>query len=284
LPLAKIEQKFYNESELLLRLTVRKELSMHTNWSKINVMDLLKSITTKRGVLFGFILFGALIAFEIFNFSTTEFALQDILGSELNFMGIGWAVVLAVAFCGIDFAGIARLFTPEQGRNEPVEVWYLFGAWLLAAMMNATLTWWGVSVAIRNHQTLGAAVVGQDALLKIVPIFVAVMVWVIRVLIIGTFSIAGERVFSMADDRPAFGGFRAKPRPASVEYPRPSPSTPTPRPVPALASARSLMQSGHSAPKPDATHRPGPAPRSEPTYHPIGMAASPKDDVMSVRR
>jgi hypothetical protein len=263
---------------------VRKELNMLSNWSKINVMDLLQKVTMKRGVLFGFILFGALIAFEVFNFSTTEFALQDVLGNELNFMGIGWAVVLAIAFCGIDFAGIARLFTPEQGRHEPVEVWYLFGAWLLAAMMNATLTWWGVSVAIRNHQTLGAAVVGQDMVFTVVPIFVAVMVWVIRILIIGTFAIAGERVFSMAGDRPAFGSFRANPQPVSANISRPPVTAPAPRHVPALASARPLMQSGHSAPKPDATHRSGPAPRSEPTYHPIGMTASPKDEVMAVRR
>lgn len=257
---------------------------MQASWSKINFTDMLQRITMRRGALFGFILFGALIAFEMFNFSTTEFALNDVLGSELNFMGIGWAVVLAIAFCGIDFAGIARLFTPEQGRNEPVEVWYLFGAWLLAAAMNATLTWWGVSVAIRNHQTLGAAVVGKDVMLRIVPIFVAVMVWVIRVLIIGTFSIAGERIFSMADDRPAFGGFHSKPRPASEVVSRPSVSTPAPRPAPVLMSARSLMRSGHSAPKPDSIRRPESASRLEPTYHPVGMTASPKDDSITIRR
>jgi hypothetical protein len=265
---------------------------MRTDLFKVNIMEMLRKITMKRGVLFGFILFGALIAFEMFNFSTTEFALNDVLGSELNFMGIGWAVVLAIAFCGIDFAGIARLFTPEQGRDEPVEVWYLFGAWLLAAAMNATLTWWGVSVAIRNHQTLGAAVVGQDTLLKVVPIFVAVMVWVIRVLIIGTFSIAGERIFTMADHRPAFGSFRSKPQSISPVAARPSMASPAPRPAPALASARSLMRSGQSsssaplrsAPRPESAHRPEPAPRYEPTYHPIGMAASSKDDVVAVRR
>jgi hypothetical protein len=207
-------------------------------------------------------------------------------------MGIGWAVVLAVAFCGIDFAGIARLFTPEQGRDEPVEVWYLFGAWLLAAAMNATLTWWGVSVAIRNHQTLGAAVVGQDMMLRVVPIFVAVMVWVIRVLIIGTFSIAGERIFSMADDRPAFGGFHAKPRPASTPEVRPPVYTPSPRPTPAMMSARprnrqvpgSSQVPFKSSPKPEPAYRPESSSRLEPTYHPIGVSASPKDDAVAVRR
>ena len=66
-----------------------------------------------------------------------------------------WATILAIAFCGIDFAGIARLFTPEQGADEPKEVWYLFGAWLLAATMNAMLTWWGVAIAILSHEVAG---------------------------------------------------------------------------------------------------------------------------------
>lgn len=155
----------------------------------------------QRGRAFGYMIIGALLAFEIFNFSTTEFALRDVLG-DLKFIGIPWATILSIAFCGIDFAGIARIFTPEQGADEPAEVWYLFGAWVLAAAMNATLTWWGVSVAIVGHTSMGASVVGAATIQKVVPIFVAVMVWVIRILIIGTFSIAGERMFSMAEARP----------------------------------------------------------------------------------
>src|SRR5512145_3353681 len=151
----------------------------------------LPKLPISRNVVVGGLIFMALIAFEIFNYSTTEFSLGDLLG-DLKFMGVRWATILAIAFCGIDFAGIARLFTPEKGKDEPAEVWYLFGAWLLAAGMNAILTWWGVSVAIVNHQTSGAAVISQATLLKIVPVFVAIMVWVIRVLIIGTFSVAGE--------------------------------------------------------------------------------------------
>jgi hypothetical protein len=144
---------------------------------------------------------GALLAFEIFNFSTTEFALKDVLG-DLTFIGMRWATILSIAFCGIDFAGIARLFTPEQEmKDEPAEVWYLFGAWLLAAAMNATLTWWGVSVAIVNHTSLGSAVVDRGTIQTVVPVFVAIMVWVIRVLIIGTFSLAGERMFGQPDNR-----------------------------------------------------------------------------------
>ena len=98
----------------------------------------------RPGLLFGVLILAALLAFELFNYSTTDYALRDLLGN-LQFAGIPWATILAIAFCGMDFAGIARLFTPEQGADEPKEVWYLFGAWLLAATMNAVLTWWGRS-------------------------------------------------------------------------------------------------------------------------------------------
>jgi hypothetical protein len=272
--------------------------------TNLNFMDALSSISKKRGAIFGIIIFMALIAFEIFNFSTTEFALKDVLG-DLSFAGITWAAILAVAFCGIDFAGIARIFTPEQGRDEPVEVWYLFGAWLLAAVMNASLTWWGVSVAIQNHQPLGSAVLGADVVSKVVPIFVALMVLTIRVLIIGTFSVAGERLFSIADDRsyshtssysrPATNSYPARPMPSMSANPTRPPSTvisnsARPASVPPLVTARSLMtQSAQSAPrpapKPEPAYQSEPAARPEPSYHPIGsLSASPKDDYMATRR
>lgn len=147
----------------------------------------------RPSVAFVVMIFGALIAFEIFNYSTTDHALSDLLGN-LTFLGIPWSTVLALAFCGIDFAGIARLFTPEQGMNEPKEVWYLFGAWLLAATMNAILTWWGVSVAVAGHNTASSAVVDQQTITSVVPVFVAIMVWVIRILIIGTLSLTMDRM------------------------------------------------------------------------------------------
>jgi hypothetical protein len=164
-------------------------------------ITLFNNFHIRRGLAFGVIIIAALLAFEMFNYSTTDFALTDLLG-DLSFVGIRWATILAIAFCGIDFAGIARLFTPEEGADEPREIWYLFGAWMLAAIMNAMLTWWGVSLAILNHNTLGNAVIDRETLLRIVPIFVAVLVWLIRVLIIGTFSVAGDRLFSQAERRP----------------------------------------------------------------------------------
>jgi hypothetical protein len=157
----------------------------------------------RRGMTFGAILILALFAFEIFNYATTNYALVDLLGPDLKFIGIQWAVILSIAFCGIDFAGIARLFTREQGRDEPAEIWYLFGAWLLAAALNATLTWWGVGVAVRNNTSIGSGIIDNRTLTVVVPVFVAFMVWLIRVLIIGTFSIAGDRLFSLSETHPA---------------------------------------------------------------------------------
>ena len=217
----------------------------------------LKGLNVRRGMAWGVIIIGALFAFEIFNYSTTQFALADVLGN-LKFAGIAWATILALAFCGIDFAGLARLFTPEQGRNEPAEVWYLFGAWLLAAAMNATLTWWGVSVAIVNHTSLaGGVVMTNTTLTKVVPVFVAIMVWLIRVLIIGTFSVAGERLFTQTDARPSQRTARPVLQPASslVSHARPGMAGPF-RPATKVAAR---PESPYSHP--------------EPSYHNLSVSA-----------
>jgi hypothetical protein len=207
--------------------------------------------------MFGVLIVLALLAFEMFNYSTTEYSLSDLLG-DLKFMGISWATILAIAFCGIDFAGLARMFTPEQGADEPNEVWYLFGAWLLAATMNAFLTWWGVSLAILNHGSSGNTILSQETIIKVVPVFVAVMVWLIRVLIIGTFSLAGDRIFSQSNRhvRSAVPQFKA----SSSRQPVPIRSASSPmnaqpsfRPMPKMTQAHSGMQ------------------RPEPSYHPISV-------------
>jgi hypothetical protein len=147
----------------------------------------------QRKLFIGFILLLALLAFEIFNFDTTQFALQSLLG-DVRFLGIMWATILAVAFCSIDFAGLIRLFSPESGSGVNKEAWYLMGAWLLGATMNAVMTWWAVSVTLLNHD-FGNEVLSREQLLRYVPIFVAVLVWLTRILFIGAFSIAGAQLF-----------------------------------------------------------------------------------------
>lgn len=220
-----------------------------------------------RRILVGGLIIAALLAFEMFNFSTTEYSLKDLLG-ELTFLNIKWSIILSIAFCGIDFAGLARMFTPEQSAEEPGEIWYLFGAWLLAATMNAMLTWWGVSVAILNNPPSSNVLIDRGMILKVVPIFVAIMVWLIRVLIIGAFSIAGDRIFFQTENDRAVASSRKQPN-----YQRPfqpvnaGPATNTGGPA-----ARPLAQKTfHPAAKPAASYN---NQRSEPTYRPISMSAT----------
>jgi hypothetical protein len=151
------------------------------------------NLSANRGLIVGVILILALIAFEIFNFDTTQFALESLLGN-VTFLGLQWATILAIAFCSIDFAGLNRLFTPDGGGREQREVWFLMGAWLLGATMNAVMTWWAVSVTLLNNN-FGNEVLSREQLLRYVPVFVAVLVWLTRILFIGSFSIAGETIF-----------------------------------------------------------------------------------------
>lgn len=233
-----------------------KEVDMNRKGnSTLELNRVIRSVRPSRGLFFGLLILGALLAFEIFNYSTTDFALTDLLGN-LTFVDVRWATILAIAFCAIDFAGIARLFTPERGVGEPKEVWYLFGAWLLAATMNAMLTWWGVVIAILSHASLGDSIISPDTMIKVVPVFVAIMVWVIRVLIIGSFSVAGNRLFSQSEPVPRVH--------QATQSGHPHPLV-TPNIVPAQATTL----------RPDPKNDPVPAytgnPPREPTYHPVSL-------------
>jgi hypothetical protein len=203
--------------------------------------------TGNATAVFGLIIVVALMFFEIFNYSTTHFALKDLLG-EQKFIGIPWATFLSIAFCMVDFAGISQMFTPEQGSEEPREIWYLFGAWMLAATMNAALTWWGVSMAIVNHSIASSAFIDPAKIIKVVPIFVAILVWVIRVLVIGSISSVGSRFL--------WNSTPAKPRTTSQR-------TTTPR-ISTATSGRSARRS--PAPR-TAAPRSNAYPRGDQTYH-----------------
>ena len=247
--------------------------------NSLPVRRFLHQIHLQRGLVLGVIILSALLAFEIFNYSTTEYALTDLLG-DMRFFGLHWSTILSIAFCGIDFAGIARLFTPslspQPGSSGPHETWYLFGAWLLAASMNAMLTWWGVSLAVLGHETLGNAMIGRTTLLRVVPIFVALMVWLIRILIIGTFSVAGENLFSAGAPsnrtsyRPAPPAYGSRPA-----LPQNSAQTQFNRKINASGSgfARQPLPSNH----PDAPEPP------EPTYHPLSAMTSRFDKISETR-
>jgi hypothetical protein len=180
--------------------------------------------------VYGLLTIGALLAFESFNYGTTEFALADLLG-DLSFAGITWSTILALAFCGMDIAGIVRLFTSERSEARSLETWYLLAAWLLAATMNAALTWWAVSLALVGHTGLGNEVLGRETLISSVPIFVAILVWLLRILIIGSFSMSGVRMLqtsNAAPHKPRANRVARTPHQASA--PQPSGFKPAPKP------------------------------------------------------
>lgn len=180
----------------------------------------------------------ALLAFEMFNFDTTQYALANLLG-DVAFLGLRWATILAIAFCAIDFAGLVRFFTPEKGRDEPKEVWYLMGAWLLGATMNALMTWWAISLTLLNHQ-FGNEVLSRAQLLQIVPIFVAVLVWLTRILFIGGITLAGDHLL---------GDLRAN----ITRTDAPARTAPAPRPSASPVAAQPELK---ATPRPVRPHRP----------------------------
>jgi hypothetical protein len=211
-----------------------------------------------RQAIIGIIFLIALIAFESFNFDTTEFALQTLLG-DVSFLGLQWATILAIAFCAIDFAGLSRIFTEEKGADEPREVWYLTGAWLLGATMNAVMTWWAVSVTLLNHD-FGNEVLSRDQLLRIVPIFVAVLVWLTRILFIGSLAIAGDHLFD-------FGRKSTQTMPTQTAPVRSQPTTQTTRrSSPALkpSTAQSYSTAAPKSPMPNGRSTTTPVSRQTP--------------------
>lgn len=238
-----------------------------SNW---NFSRATAKLAENRGVIFLGIIFTALIAFEIFNYSTTDYALSDLLG-PMEFWGLKWSTVLAIAFCGIDFAGVARLFTP-QTQVRHAESWYLFGAWILAATMNALLTWWGVSLATASHTMQSSSVMDAETLTLAVPIFVAVMVWVIRILMIGSLSLAVDQFWG---SQPQAVQTVQRPvqsiRPAasqSAYSPSRSVTLPAAAPISAAAVSRPTVDESRSIrpTAPERPSRPSPFSRPEPTY------------------
>lgn len=216
----------------------------------------------ERGLLLGIILAVALIGFEMFNFSTTEVALKDVLG-PIEFGGIQWATILAIAFCGIDFAGIARLFLPQDEITTSKETWYLMGAWLLAASMNAILTWWGVSLSLVNRSLASSAFIEPATLIDIVPLLIALMVWLTRILLIGSFSIAGNQMFATTNAT-------VQARPA----PRVRPAYPKAEGIPNIPLANQAHTTTRPRPSSVPSSRPVLKPRPEPEYVPEGSYAS----------
>lgn len=226
--------------------------------------ELTTAVIRRRAAITTVILGVALIGFEMFNYSTTVYALDDLLG-VLKAFGIPWATILAIAFCGIDFAGIARLFTADTVEDTGQKGnWFLFGAWFLAATMNAILTWWGITLTFVNRSIQSTALIPADFLVNSVPVFIAILVWVTRILLIGTFSLMGNKA---TQHQSSYSSIRsgAGQRPASPTYPRSLP----------VASSR---QDEEYPPEPIFGNIP------QPTYHSLSARGPSSEKTTQSRR
>jgi hypothetical protein len=136
----------------------------------------------------GLLLAVALVAFEIFNFSTTRYALASLLG-DVSFASLRWATILATAFVAIDFASLLRFFAVRHEGGNRAEASYWMGAWLLGATMNAFTAWWATTIMLLAQG--GSAL----DLLDTLPFVVAFLVWLTRILFIGAFGVASGYLF-----------------------------------------------------------------------------------------
>ena len=189
---------FYNRKYILIEL---EEIMQRTQAQTIvhNPLRVMKTDSEKYGGASFFLLLLILAALEMFNFSTTEFALEDLLGQ----IGIGptsWATILASAVCGMNLIGIYHLVKNSDYKSTTPEGWFLFAAWILAAVMNTALTWWGISLAIYNHPVNSVLVVDPMTIVTVIPIFVAIIVLLLRILLIG--NLAGTIRKATCKDNP----------------------------------------------------------------------------------
>ena len=130
-------------------------------------------------------MFGALALFEIFNFDTSRFGLESLLGLK-EFFHVSWASILAVAFCAIDSLSLVSFFGPEAEKDE-YKGWLLLGAWGVGATLNACLTWWAMSITMLAVP-LGNEVLSREDILLYAPAGLAVLVLITRIALIGTLA------------------------------------------------------------------------------------------------
>lgn len=165
--------------------------------------------------IFFLVLLSALICFEVFNFDTTRYGLRYFFG-DLSFMGIEWVMWLAVAACAADMVGMLRIFTEETNfKKESVFIVAATGVWILAATINAILTWWTTTLIVLQGD-IGNEVVSRNTLVVTVPVLVAIFVWLLRIGSVATLASMGDKVLHgiklpMKKAKPVTSSYRPAP-------------------------------------------------------------------------
>ena len=158
-------------------------------------MTLKNTFVTHKTAVITLIITIACLGFELFNFDTTRYALDHLMRGR-TFLGLEWAAILAFAFGSIDLAGLVRVFTPEQAlKDEPLEIWLMVGAWLLGTCLNATMTWYTMTLVIAPLGVDAATMPSiHSTVLHYAPIFIAFLVWLTRVTLISSIALTLDRL------------------------------------------------------------------------------------------
>ena len=59
----------------------------------------------------------------------------------MSFRGIRWVIILVIAFCGFDLAGIGLHLPPEPAGIKSRQEGYLFAVWMAGASLSTMMTW-----------------------------------------------------------------------------------------------------------------------------------------------
>jgi len=136
---------------------------------------------------FGLITVLGLLAFELFNYATTQEALSTILGA-LSFFGFPVYYLIAIAFAAIDLGGLSSTFTEEDWSNETWWVWVSTVGWEIASVVNAALTYMSVTIAmaVAPVSQLATVMPKVQEIYTYIPAALAFVVWLVRIMLIGS--------------------------------------------------------------------------------------------------
>lgn len=158
-------------------------------------MTLKNSFVTHKTAVITLIITTAFLGFELFNFDTTRYALDHLMRGR-TFLGLEWAAILAFAFGSIDLAGLIRVITPEQDlKDEPLEIWLMLGAWFIGVGLNATMTWYTMTLVIAPLGADAATMPSvHNTVLHYAPTFIAFLVWLTRITLISSIALTLDRL------------------------------------------------------------------------------------------
>lgn len=143
----------------------------------------------------GGIIFLSALAFEVINIATNVAGFESFFGG-IKFLGISWAIWATIAFEAADVGCLCYSWDRKFDFRTHPEAGFALTAHFFAGFADAGLSYFAFMMAIGNSVSQMANVVGEKAILTWAPVFLALMIWVIRTLLMGTIVTQGRNIFS----------------------------------------------------------------------------------------